>query len=78
VAIPEEARENLEEYIQDLLNDNRKASLEDFTLLRKIRRACFKWFGGDMHVDDERIENYQGKEVKVNINEAAFSFRIRS
>ena len=78
VAIPEEARENLEEYIQDLLNDNRKASLEDFTLLRKIRRARFKWFGGDMHVDDERIENYQGKEVKVKMNEAAFNFRIRS
>ncbi|MCY2688709.1 diacylglycerol/lipid kinase family protein [Salinimicrobium sp. TH3] len=78
VAIPEEARENLENYIQDLLNDNRKASLEDFTLLRKISMGRLKWFGGDMHIDDERIENYQGEEVKFKINEAAFNFRVRS
>jgi diacylglycerol kinase family enzyme len=78
VAIPEEARENLEGYIQELLNNNKNASLEDFALLRKIKRGRFKWFGGDMHVDDERIENYQGKEIKVKVNEAVFNFRIKS
>ena len=75
VAVPEDAREDLEEHIIGLLNTKKSTFLKDFTV-KQVEQARFKWMGEDMHIDDERIEKYQGEEVKVKNRNAAFNFRI--
>lgn len=76
IAVPEDARDELAQYIRDLMENRKKRPLEEFTLLRKVKEARIKWMGEDFHVDDERIEGKEGEEIKVRIDHAALNFII--
>ncbi|WP_051286372.1 diacylglycerol/lipid kinase family protein [Salinimicrobium terrae] len=78
VAVPEKARKDLESYIQDLLKKDENIFLEDFVFSKKVKKVRFKWFGKDMHIDDERIDDYKGEEIKVENKHAAFNFIVES
>lgn len=74
IAVPEDARKQLEDYVRGLMSRNNKKSLENFSVFRKVQQVRIKWFGEDMHVDDERIEDKSGEEIQVKNNKATFNF----
>lgn len=76
IAVPEEAREDLAQYIEDLMENRKKRPLEDFAFLKKVKEVRIKWMGEDMHVDDERIEGKRGEEITAINSQAVFEFRI--
>lgn len=76
IAVPEDARQDLAEYIQDLIENRKKRPLENFSFFKKVKEVRIKWMGEDMHVDDESIEGKEREEIQVRNLQAVFEFRI--
>lgn len=76
IAVPEDAREELVQYIEDLIDNRKKRPLEKFAFFKKVKKVRIKWMGEDMHVDDERIKGKRGEEIKVTNSKASFQFRV--
>jgi diacylglycerol kinase (ATP) len=75
VLVREEAREDFKNFIENQLKENRQGkSLKEFADVKKIRKLRLKWMGGDVHIDDEILENYRGDEIIIENRKEVFTF----
>ncbi|WP_169578120.1 diacylglycerol/lipid kinase family protein [Salinimicrobium xinjiangense] len=75
VMVREEAREDLKTFIENQLKETKEEKqLKEFADLRKVREVRLKYIGRDVHIDDEILENYNGKELKIRNRKRVFYF----
>lgn len=75
VTLREDAREEFKDYVHDLLNGRSTAKgIETFADLKKVSEVRLKWKDKDMHIDDEIINGYDGRELVIKNRQGIFSF----
>ena len=68
VLIPEEKREELELYINKIMqNEACEADLENIVTVLPVQKASLKWSGSRLHIDDNLVSDYFGRKFKVKL-----------
>lgn len=79
VLIPEEKRKAFVEYVESLINETSQfRDIEDFIKVLRVNKVKMKWKGTKLHVDDNLIEDYDGKKIKMKMNSKTFDFFTNS
>lgn len=79
VLIPEEKRKAFVEYVESLINETSQfRDIEDFIKVLRVNKVKMKWKGTKLHVDDNLIEDYDGKKIKIKMNSKTFDFFTNS
>lgn len=79
VLIPKENRKAFAEYVENLLNGTSEFSdIQNFIKVLRFKKLNMKWKGSRLHVDDNLIENYTGKKIKVEMNLKKLDFITNS
>lgn len=79
VLVSEESRKAFVKYIESLLKENSKVSeVKNFIKVIRFKKLNMKWKGAKLHVDDNLIEDYTGKKIKVRLNSKKLDFFINS
>lgn len=77
VVVREEHRQDLKDFIAQILNENSRANrIEEFAERLKVRELRLKWKGNDVHIDDEIIEDYAEEELVIKNRQGVFRFNI--
>ncbi len=75
VMIPEKNRKEFEHYIQEVINGkSENLSLGKLVKTIMVQQATLKWEGGNMHIDDNLIDDYSRKKIEIDIIPSALSF----
>ena len=79
VLIPEEKRKAFAEYVESLVNGNSEfCDIRDFIKVLRVKKLKIKWGGSKLHVDDNLIEDYDGKKIKMKMNSKTLEFFTNS
>lgn len=79
VLIPEKKRKAFVAYVKSLINGNSDfRDIENFIKVLRVQKVKIKWKGSKLHVDDELIENYDGKKIKMKMNSKTLDFFANS
>ncbi|MBL7736553.1 MAG: hypothetical protein JNL51_13925 [Chitinophagaceae bacterium] len=68
---PEKDKEQLAEYIRGKING--EESPYAFTCI-PAKKINISWEGSHLHVDDELIKTYKGKNIRIDLREGALNF----
>lgn len=75
VMIPEEARFALLDHLGKLIEGKPEtANTDSFVKIVRVQKIKMKWKGDKVHLDDNLIQDYSGKSVKVKILPGALEF----
>ncbi|WP_081211066.1 diacylglycerol/lipid kinase family protein [Salegentibacter sediminis] len=75
VLIPEAKREAFVAYVESLISGNSKfQDIRSFVKVLRVKKLKMKWKGSQLHVDDNLIEDYDGKKIRMKMNSKNLEF----